>query len=260
MRFVLPVLTVITALAVAPVFSLDVYEILDRSDAAINPRNLQATFTMTLTSRKGDTRVTEVTAYQKRKSEKREDRLFLLTFPPSVKGTGLLVNSYFDREDDRMWIYLPAVGRIKRVNLSTSGGGYFMGSDFTYSDLIRVNRGDFEYRLIGEDRVDGEDCFVIRRSGRTKELQRKYGYSRDDNYIRKSDYVPVKIVFYDLAGDLLKELTVKKVHSMGRYRYPSHVIMENRQTGHSSEIVFEDLRSPADISDEYFTHRYLQNY
>jgi len=241
-------------------YTMDVYDILDRSDAVIHPQNLQGSFTMSLTSRTGDTRVTKVIAYQKRKSENREDRLFLFTFPPSVKGTGLLVHSYFDREEDRMWIYLPAVGKIKRVNLSTAGGGYFMGSDFTYSDLISAGREEFQFDLIGESNVNGQECFVIRRKGKTKEIQRKYGYSRDEHFIRKSDYVPVKIVFYDLAGDLLKELSVKKVHIMGKYRYPSHVIMENKQTRHSSEIVFEDLKSPSDIPDEYFTHRYLQNY
>ena len=72
--------------------------------------------------------------------------------------------------------------------------------------------------------------------------------------------MPVKIVFYDLAGDLLKELSVKDVAVIGPYRYPSHVVMENKQTGHSSEILFGDIESPEDISDEYFTHRYLQNY
>ncbi len=241
-------------------YAMDIYEILDRSDAVIHPQNLKGSFTMSLTSRTGDTRITKVIAYQKRKNENREDRLFLFTFPPSVKGTGLLVNSYFDREEDRMWIYLPAVGKIKRVNLSTAGGGYFMGSDFTYSDLISAGREEFQFDLIGESNVHGQDCFVIGRKGKTKEIQRKYGYSRDERFIRKSDYVPVKIVFYDLAGDLLKELSVKKVHVMGQCRYPSHVIMENKQTGHSSEIVFEELESPSDIQDEYFTQRYLQNY
>lgn len=247
-------------LAVSHGYAEDVYAILDRSDAVIHPQNLQGSFTMTLTARTGDTRVTKVVAYQKRKDENREDRLFLFTFPPSVKGTGLLVYSYFDREEDRMWIYLPAVGKIKRVNLSTAGGGYFMGSDFTYSDLISAGREEFDYVLVGDTKVNGEDCYLIRRTGKSKEIQRKYGYSRDEHFIRKSDFVPVKIVFYDLAGDLLKELSVKKVHAMGPYRYPSHVLMENKQTGHSSEIVFGDLQSPSDISDEYFTHRYLQNY
>jgi len=247
-------------LSILPAYSQDVDEILDRSDAVIHPQNLQGSFTMTLSSRTGDTRVTRVMAYQKKVSENREDRLFLFTYPPSVKGTGLLVNSYFDLEDDRMWIYLPAVGKIKRVNLSTAGGGYFMGSDFTYSDLISAGREEFQYEMLGDAQVDGEECYVIRRTGETKKIQRKYGYSRDDHFVRKSDYVPIKIVFYDLAGDLLKELSVKAVEVIGPYRYPSHVIMKNKQTGHASEIVFEDIESPEDISDEYFTHRYLQNY
>jgi len=253
-------IVVFCLLSILPVYSQDVYEILDRSDAVIHPKNLQGSFTMTLTSRTGDTRVTRVLAYQKHVSENREDRLFLFTYPPSVIGTGLLVNSYFDREEDRMWIYLPAVGKIKRVNLSTAGGGYFMGSDFTYSDLISAGRTEFEYRLLGDGQVDGEDCYIVSRAGKTRAIQRKYGYSRDENFYRKSDYVPVKIVFYDLAGDLLKELSVKDVAVIGPYRYPSHVIMENKQTGHASEILFEDIESPEDISDEYFTHRYLQNY
>ena len=100
-------------LSILPVYAQDVYEILDQSDEVIHPRNLQGSFTMTLTSRTGDTRVTRVLAYQKHVSENQENRLFLFTYPPSVKGTGLLVHSYYDRADDRMWIYLPAVGKIK---------------------------------------------------------------------------------------------------------------------------------------------------
>ena len=134
-----------------------------------------------------------------------------------------------------------------------------MGSDFTYSDLIRAGREEFIFELAGETVVNGADCYVVRRTGKTKQIQRKYGYSRDENYIRKSDYVPVKIVFYDVAGDLLKELSVLNVEDIGEFRYPSHVIMENKQTGHSSEILFEELSSPDDIPDDYFTHRYLQN-
>ena len=110
-------------LACNSLYSLEVSEILDRSDEVMHPTNLQGSFAMTLTSRSGDTREIKVEAYQKKRGEEREDRLFLFTFPPSVKGTGLLVHSFLNDEEDKMWIYLPAVGKIKRVNLSTSGGG-----------------------------------------------------------------------------------------------------------------------------------------
>ena len=257
MRWTAVLLCVLNALSL---HAIDVQEIQDRSDKIIHPRNLTGSFTMTLISKRGDTRVTKVLAYQKSLGPTRENRLFLFTFPPSVRGTGLLVYSYFDREQDRMWIYLPAVGKIKRVNLSSAGGGYFMGSDFTYSDLISANRDDFLFELVGEVSYAGQDCYLIRRQGKTRDIQRQYGYSKDENYIRKSDFVPIRSVFYDLAGDLLKELSVQRVAEIGPYRYPSQVTMENKQTGHVSRIEFEDLASPEDVPDEYFTQRYLMNY
>ena len=245
--------------ASANAHAINVDEILARSDSVVHPTNLQGRFTMTLVSSRGDERVTEVAAYQKRVSETREDRLFLFTFPPSVEGTGLLVNSYLDQNEDRMWIYLPAVGALKRVNLSTSGGGYFMGSDFTYSDLISASKEDFHHELAGEATVQGTECYVVEKRGQTKALQRKYGYSREVQFIRKSDFVAILIQFYDLAGDLLKELRVEEVKTIGPYRYPSYVIMENKQTGHRSEIRFSEIEVPDTIPDEYFTPRYLLN-
>ncbi len=158
-----------------------------------------------------------------------------------------------------MWIYLPAVDVLRRVNLSTSGGGYFMGSDFTYSDLISSSKEEFHFELLGEAEVNGEACYLVRKRGNTRAIQRKYGYSLEEHYIRKSDLVTIRVVFYDLAGDLLKELRVQEVQIIGSYRYPSHVIMENKQTGHRSEIVFGDIQVPETIPEEFFTHRYLQN-
>ena len=237
---------------------IDVQEILAESDRVMHPENLQGSFRMILVSPRGNERSMEVMAYQRRRSETREDRLFIFTHPPSVEGTGLLVHSY-DEEEDRMWIYLPAVDALKRVNLSTSGGGYFMGSDFTYSDLISAPREEFDFELLGDAQVNGEACYLVRKQGQSREVQRRYGYSFEEHYIRKSDMVAIKVVFYDLAGDLLKELRVQDVQVIGPYRYPSDVIMENMQSGHRSEIVFGDIQVPENIPDDFFTQRYLQN-
>ena len=239
--------------------ALDVDEILNRSDSVMHPVNLQGSFTMTLTSRTGDTRIIKVMAYQKKRSDTREDRLFLFSFPPSVKGTGLLVHSYLDDEEDSMWIYLPAVGRTKRVNLNTSGGGYFMGSDFTFSDLISTSREELEHGLNPEEVINGDRCYVLDVRGVSREVMRKYGYSRETHYIRKSDFVLVRVIFFDMAGDLLKTLNVDEVAQIGTYRYPSTVRMENHQTGHLSVIEFDDIQTTDNLPDHYFTLRYLEN-
>jgi hypothetical protein len=223
----------------------------------MNPPNLQGSFTMTLTSKAGDTRVIKANAYQKKKDENRADRLFLFYLPPSVKGTGLLIHTYQDSAEDYIWIYLPAAGKVKRVNLDVSGGGNFMGSDFTYSDLVTPGSMEFNYTLQADSKVNGEDCYVIEVRGKTKEIELKYGYSKQLYYTRKSDFINVRIVFFDAAGDELKTLSVERVEVLGEYRYPASVKMQNTQTGHSSAIVFDKLETPKDIPDAYFTERYL---
>jgi hypothetical protein len=64
-------------------------------------------------------------------------------------------------ESDRVFV---AEGRDKRVRpLSAGGSGWrFFGSDFSYEDF-RTHRAD-EYRIeeLGEDRIDGEPCRVLR--------------------------------------------------------------------------------------------------
>ena len=133
-----------------------------------------------------------------------------------------------------------------------------MGSDFTYSDLISRSGEEFEYELVGIAKVDGEECYHIRKQGKSRSVQRRYGYALEEHFFRKSDLVAIRIVFYDMAGDLLKEFRVREVAELGPYRYPSHVVMTNLQSGHSSEIVFDSIESPDDLPDEHFTHRYLQ--
>ena len=252
-------LTILFLLLPISASALTPEEILEASDAVMHPDNLRGEFSMVLISQRGDTRTMRAAAFQKRLNEERENRLFLFTFPPPVEGTGLLILSHLDTDDDTMWLYLPAIGRIKRVNLNTSGSDSFMGSDFTYNDLLTTGYDEFDMTPAEAEPVGGWDCLAIELKGKTREIQRKYGYSREIRSFRKPDYVHVRSVFYDLAGDLLKVFTVDEVTDLGDSLYPSKVRMENRQTGHSSVIDFGDLTSPESLPDGLFTHRYLEH-
>ncbi len=237
----------------------DVNTIIEKSDNIMYPRNLRGSFAIKLISKNQDTRLIKVNAYQKLVSESRTDRLFLFIFPPSIRGTGLLVHSYLESDKDKMWIYLPAVGKIKRVALDAAGGGYFMGSDFTYSDLISKGSEEFNLKLTGEKMIGDELCYEILAVGKDESVKKKIGYSKEIRYYRKKDFVQVKIIFYDMAEELLKEYTVHKVKSLGDYLYPSKITMENKQTGHKSIIDFYELTAPKNINNKYFTYRFLQN-
>jgi len=241
--------------ATPPLAAQDAAEIAARADARGAPDNLSATITLTINSPNGDQRVIRADSYQKQRTAERQDRLFVFTYPPNVRDTALLVHSNTEQGDDSMWIYLPALDRIKRVDLGSSGGGYFMGSDFTFRDL--VSRDETEYVLALLPAKD-DTHFMVEVRGRTPELQRTFGYSREEHFIRRDNFSRERIVFYDLAGDLLKELIVKEEHEADGYAFPSRVRMLNHQSGHVSEIVFEDLSFSAEIPDRFFTQRYLR--
>ena len=238
--------------------AIDVETILEAGNKIITPPYLKGVFHIKLISRNQDIREIEATAYQKQFGDNQENRIFLFSFPPPVRGTGLLIHSFFDDTESRMWIYLPSIKRIKRIALETSGGGYFMGSDFTYSDLINRSSEDFNYTLEGEDVLNSEQCYRITAQGKSKETRQSVGYLYTVNYYRKKDFMLMGLDYYDLAGELLKQYRVLKVDELQGYKFPSRVIMENIQNGHSSVIEFTQL-VVKDIPDRYFTQYYLQN-
>lgn len=242
---------------------LSTEEIMELSGVLSQITNLSGEIVLTITSPSGDQRVIRLIAYQKKRSSEREDRLFVFTFPPKVRGTILLVHSRTNQGEDSMWLYLPERGRIKRVDLNSSGHDNFMGSDFTFQDLVSRDLTEYVYILLEDN--SNEEHFVVEVRGRTPELQNKFGYSREEHYIRKEDFATERVLFYDLDGNLLKELTVLDWYREEGYAnpsqeraYPLRVRMYNHQTGHTSEIVFEWLSFTNEIPDWYFTHRYLR--
>jgi len=241
--------------AASPLAAQDAAEIAARADARGAPDNISASITLTITSPNGDQRVIRADSYQKQRGALRQDRLFVFTYPPNVRDTALLVHSNTEQGEDSMWMYLPAMDRIKRVDLGSSGGGYFLGSDFTFRDLVSRDETEYVRALLPKD---DPTHFVIEVRGRTPELQRLFGYSREEHFIRKDNFARERVVFYDLAGDLLKELIVQEEHAADGYAFPSRVRMLNHQTGHLSEIVFEEISFSAEIPDRFFTQRYLR--
>ena len=241
--------------AAIPLAAQNAAQIAARADERGAPENISATITLTITAPSGDQRVIRADSYQKQRSAERQDRLFVFTFPPNVRDMAMLVHSYMEQGDDSMWIYLPAMDRIKRVDLGSSGGGYFLGSDFTFRDLVSRDQSEYEHELLP---AEDDDYHVVQVRGRTAELRRTFGYAREEHFIRKDTFMRERIVFYDLAGDLLKELIVDEEHEADGWAFPSRVRMLNHQTGHLSKIVFEELSFSGEIPDRYFTQRYLR--
>ncbi|MDA3958676.1 outer membrane lipoprotein-sorting protein [Oceanispirochaeta sp.] len=250
--FVITVLTAITLQAQS------VQEILDSFSKSLAIPTIQGSFQVQLIATSGDTREIQARVYQQTVDEFQNNRLFIFDFPPTVRGTGLLINAYFDGRDNNMWIYLPAVRRIKRIALDNSGGGYFMGSDFTYNDLISNAYNKLEFERLEDQVIEGNDCYVVKAWGANPRDRQEHGYGYTISYHRKDNYLMIRRDFYDLSDHLLKIYTTGNFLDLYPYIYPTEITMENVQTGHKSILSVTDV-STDEIPDRYFTPRFLQN-
>ena len=106
------------------------------------------------------------------------------TSPAEVKGVALLVVNHPDRASDQ-WMWTPAIGRDRRIALQDRATRFF-GTDFSFEDLEERDVDQFDYRLTGEETIDGAACWRIEarpRSGKTSQYTLSRIWVRKDNYV-----------------------------------------------------------------------------
>ncbi|MDX9959012.1 MAG: outer membrane lipoprotein-sorting protein [Spirochaetia bacterium] len=237
---------------------LTIKDILANFDKVLGIPTIQGSFKVQLISRNGDVREIQARAYQKLIGTSQDNRLFIFDFPPTVRGTSLLLHSFYDGRPNNMWIYLPAVKRVRRIALESSGGGYFMGSDFTYRDLIYNDNNKMKIERLPDAIREGVDSYALKVTGETPQIQQEHGYSHIISYYAKDNFFLHYREYYDFNGELLKIYTVHEYLEFGQYIYPTNVSMTNVQSNHKSFLLVENV-STDDIPDDYFTTRYMQN-
>ncbi len=65
-------------------------------------------------------------------------RRYGFTAPADIAGTRLLVRENSGADSDT-WLFLPAVGRTRRISTSNQSGA-FAGTDFSYADMMSMRR------------------------------------------------------------------------------------------------------------------------
>lgn len=189
------------------------------------------------------------------------DNRRLVTFlsPSDVRGTKTLLVEHATADDD-MWIYLPAMKKVRRL-VSSNKRDSFVGTDFSYGDVIGHKVEDWNHKLVGQENVDGRACWVIESTPKRPEVAENTGYSKRVGWIDKESYVSLRGEIYDLGGQLLKKLratNVQKVDAAHARYQPMTLVGENVQSGHKTVIEFKDFKANVGVSDEVFTTRSLE--
>src|SRR6056297_2182273 len=206
--------------------------------------------TMTLVNARGDKRVRKLRQFYKDYGDTEKKIMFFLS-PADVRNTSFMNWSYDDpAKDDDQWIYLPALGKVKRIS-SDSKDDYFMGSDFTYDDLGDRHPDEDIHKLLREENIDGKQCYVVESVSKDEEDM----YPKTITWVIKDIWIGLKKEFYDEDGDLLKILTLKKYEKIKDYWVISNTEMKNIQDDHTTKMILSNIQVDIGVDDMKFTER-----
>lgn len=201
---------------------------------------------------KGAQRKSSLKVY--RKSEGDSEKQFLEYLAPAdVRGTKFLsINE--KGQEDQMWLYLPAMGRERRIATHMTGDS-FMGTDFTFDEI----GGNIEYedqytaKRLADETEQGVLCYVLDLTAKDSSVL----YERVKMWVWQSEMVPVKVEFYQPGTTLKKTLTLGSYSLVEEELIPHNIVMVDNNKGTKTILEIAEINE-TEVDDEVFTIRNLR--
>jgi len=208
---------------------------------------------MTITAKNGTSSERVVDQYSK-DGPKGARAMIVFQSPASVAGTRFLTMENSGGADDR-WIYLPSLGKVRRVAAS-EGSGSFMGTDFSYDDISSANRGaqDDTHTILREEEYNGTTCYVIQSVPKDS----SYQYSKMVQWITKDNLITVKIELYDKKNTLVKTAEMSGIKNIQGRLTVTVTKMTTHAAGTYTTITNEITKYDDPIPEKVFTVEFLE--
>lgn len=204
---------------------------------------------ITLTDRRGKTRTRNATVL--RKTEGGVDKIrFTFESPKRIRDTAFLSHGHEDDgPDDRRWLYLPAMGKVRRIPASDRGD-YFMGTDFTYEDIdsqLKFDLSDYHFAMAEQPPHIEDHQVLISGTPTSDSVRRELGYGGFSALVDTRSWMPSRIEFLDPRGQPLKTVSVLEPRRIDGIWEPEAIVVENHQTGHRTEFRYTRIELGVDI-------------
>jgi hypothetical protein len=167
--------------------------------------------------------------------------------PAEVKGVALLVVNHPDRASDQ-WMWTPAIERDRRIALQDRSTRFF-GTDFSFEDLEERDVEQFDYRMLGDDAIEGVACWRIESVPRsTKSSQ----YTRSVVWVRKDTYTLARIENY-VKNDPVRRLEYRDLKNVQGIWTATRLEMTDVRRGSRTRLTLDQLQYNVPMREEDFT-------
>ena len=179
--------------------------------------------------------------------------------PASERGIGMLSYTYDSNKPNETWLYLSALGKVKRIvssNSSNSEPVSLFGSEFTTEDQETGKLDDYTYTLLETITFKGRKTYVIEQIP-TPARARQSRYARTVMWVDASRYVNVKAEMYDNRGKEIRRVIADNVERVNGIWMARSVTIMNLVTNRLSNMKMEALYFGVSIDPALLSQRAL---
>jgi len=172
--------------------------------------------------------------------------------PSDLAGASYLVRETSgDDHADEMYMFLPAVNRVRRIT-GASADGSFLGTDFSYNDVKEIENafGDSDGKLDKPEAIEQRPMYVMNFRPKAGQGSR---YSQLRAWVDQKTCVAMKIDFYE-GEAVRKEMTApaSALQQSDKYWYLSQATMQDLKDKTNTKLRIVGVSSGTDIATRYF--------
>jgi hypothetical protein len=173
--------------------------------------------------------------------------------PAEVKGVALLIVNHPDRASDQ-WMWTPALQRERRIALQDRSTRFF-GTDFSFEDLEERDVNQYNYRLLGEESIDGVPCWHVESTPSQKKISQ---YTKAEVWIRKDNYAFAQVESY-IKTDVVRRLKYSDVVQVQGIWTARRLEMIDLRRKSRTILTLDKLEYNIPLKDEDFTLQSLRD-
>jgi hypothetical protein len=186
-------------------------------------------------------------------SHGRSKAVLRFTSPAEVKGVALLIVNHPDRASDQ-WMWTPALQRERRIALQDRSTRFF-GTDFSFEDLEERDVNQYNYRLLGDEAIDGAMCWRIESTPSEKKISQ---YTKSEVWIRKDNYAFAQVESY-IKSDVVRRLKYSDFVQLQGIWAARRLEMNDLRRKSRTILTLEKLEYNVPLKEEDFTLQALRN-
>jgi hypothetical protein len=180
--------------------------------------------------------------------------------PIGEKGMAMLTFEFDAQNKDNIsWLYLPAMGKVKKIINSDpddDSGSSFFGSEFFLEDLENFDVDDYDYTLVKESRFQNRPVWIIE-AVPTQDHLLKTRYGKSRLWIDQERHILLMSQLYNKQLKPYKQITMSKIEQINGVWTPRRMIVKNLAAKRMSAMLMTSVCYNVEVPQQFLSRRAL---